>query len=324
MEENALYPLKVCTLEDSYSWGKEEFKIADLGYRDSLLKEGWLAANSISELMDTYMDRIVGDTVFQVYGRQFPVQVKKISCKGKMPLRVHPDDKNAEYRYDALGKEKFWYILKAEEDARLILGFKSGINASSLLAGIENSDIEQNFNYVKVKAGDAYRIKPGLVHGACGKLEILEISESSALDFCIYSWGEVVSEEEFDSALNVVEALDFIEYQALATQKCSPKSINEHVSELLNIDQFVVNKIDLKESIRISSEKSDTFALYYCLYGKVKIMDQEIAADHLILLPAELNEVILEPLEQSTALIEVLGQTALKSEAEEQDNNEGK
>lgn len=107
MEENALYPLKVCTLEDSYSWGKEEFKIADLGYRDSLLKEGWLAANSISELMDTYMDRIVGDTVFQVYGRQFPVQVKKISCKGKMPLRVHPDDKNAEYRYDALGKEKF-------------------------------------------------------------------------------------------------------------------------------------------------------------------------------------------------------------------------
>ena len=138
MEENALYPLKVCTLEDSYSWGKEEFKIADLGYRDSLLKEGWLAANSISEVMDTYMDRIVGDAVFATYGRQFPVQVKCISCEGKMPVRVHPDDKNAEYRYDALGKEKFWYILKAEEDARLILGFKSDINSSSMMTEKKN------------------------------------------------------------------------------------------------------------------------------------------------------------------------------------------
>ena len=316
MEENALYPLKVCTLEDSYSWGKEEFKIADLGYRDSLLKEGWLATNSISEVMDTYMDRIVGDAVFATYGRQFPVQVKCISCEGKMPVRVHPDDKKAEYRYDALGKEKFWYILKAEEDARLILGFKNDINASSLLEGIESSEIEKEFNYVKVKTGDSYRIKPGLVHGACGKIKILEVSESSALDFCIYSWGEVVSEEEFDSALNVVEALDFINYKATKAQICTPKSISAQVSELLNIDQFVVNKIDLKESIKISSEKSDTFALYYCLYGKATIMGKELEQGHLILLPAELNEVIIEPLKQSTALIEVLGQTVLKSEEE--------
>ncbi|MGM9788595.1 MAG: class I mannose-6-phosphate isomerase [Candidatus Cryptobacteroides sp.] len=318
MEENALYPMRICPLEDSYSWGKEEFKIADLGYRDTLLKDGWLAANSLSEVMDTYMDRIVGDAVFSVYGRQFPVQVKSISCEGRMPLRAHPDDKNAEYRYDALGKEKFWYILQAEEDAQLILGFKKDINASSLLKGIENSEIEKDFNYVKVKAGDSYRIKPGLVHGACGKLKILEISESSALDFCIYSWGEIVSEEEFDSALNVVEALDFIDYKATEAELCSPKSLNEHVSELLNIDQFVVNKIDLKESIKISSEKSDTFALYYCLYGKAGIMGQELKQGHLILLPAELNEVIIEPLEQSTALIEVLGQTENKSEEEDE------
>lgn len=318
MTENALYPMRICPLEDSYSWGKEEFKIADLGYRDTLLKDGWLAANSLSEVMDTYMDRIVGDAVFSVYGRQFPVQVKAISCEGRMPLRVHPDDKNAEYRYDALGKEKFWYILQAEEEAQLILGFKKDINASNLLEGIENSEIEKEFNYVKVKAGDSYRIKPGMIHGACGKLKILEISESSALDFCIYSWGEIVSEEEFDSALNVVEALDFIEYKATKTELCSPKSLNKHVSELLNIDQFVVNKIDLKESIKISSEKSDTFALYYCLYGKAGIMGQELKQGHLILLPAELNEVIIEPLEQSTALIEVLGQTENKSKEEDE------
>ena len=52
-ENNKLYPMSFCPLEDEYVWGKESFELADLGYRDSLIREGWLASNSISELMDT-------------------------------------------------------------------------------------------------------------------------------------------------------------------------------------------------------------------------------------------------------------------------------
>ena len=65
MEERKLYPIKFCTLQDDYSWGSEEFKLADLGYRDSLVREGWLAGNSLGELMDTYMDRISGDNSYE-------------------------------------------------------------------------------------------------------------------------------------------------------------------------------------------------------------------------------------------------------------------
>ena len=56
MEEKKLYPLRFCTLLDEYGWGSDEFKIADLGYRDSLVRDGWLAGNAVSEVMDTYMD----------------------------------------------------------------------------------------------------------------------------------------------------------------------------------------------------------------------------------------------------------------------------
>ena len=59
-EEKKLYPFKFCTLQDDYPWGSEEFRLADLGYRDSLVREGWLAGNSIAEVMDTYLDRVVG------------------------------------------------------------------------------------------------------------------------------------------------------------------------------------------------------------------------------------------------------------------------
>ena len=52
-EEKKLYPLRFCSIQDEYVWGKDEFILADLGYRDSLVKDGWLAANTISEVMDT-------------------------------------------------------------------------------------------------------------------------------------------------------------------------------------------------------------------------------------------------------------------------------
>ncbi len=60
MEEKKLYPLAFCSLADEYGWGTDEFLLADLGYRDSLIREGWLAGNAISEIMDTYLDRVVG------------------------------------------------------------------------------------------------------------------------------------------------------------------------------------------------------------------------------------------------------------------------
>ena len=86
-QEKKLYPLRLIDLQDTYGWGTDTFKLADLGYRDSIVSDGWLAANSLSDIMETYMDRVTGDHVFQVYGRQFPVQLRLIRCEGKMPLQ---------------------------------------------------------------------------------------------------------------------------------------------------------------------------------------------------------------------------------------------
>ncbi len=320
MSENSkLYPLRLCSLEDKYIWGREEFRLADLGYRDSLIKDGWLSANSLSEVMDTYMDRVVGDFAFNAYGRQFPLQVKRISCEGKMPLRVHPDDSTAEYRYDALGKEKVWYILSADPKARLVLGFNKDLDATVLLDGLQDGSIENDLQLVPVKAGECYRIKPGLIHGATGNLEILEISESSALDFCVWPWGAELGTDEFDSALTLIDALDFIEFKRQEPVLCLGKKINDHVSELINLPQFVVNKLSLTDALKISSEKTDTFAVYYCLYGKAEIKVElddlkeviyPLEKDSLVLVPAEVTEITLNPLDQTTAIIEALGQTS--------------
>ena len=93
-ETKRLYPIKFCTIQDEYEWGREEFKLADLGYKDSLVREGWLAGNSIGELMDTYIDRITGDNTYEYYGRQFPNMRQAPHDKGRFTTSSAPWGRN--------------------------------------------------------------------------------------------------------------------------------------------------------------------------------------------------------------------------------------
>ena len=38
----------------------ESWEVADMGVEDSVVKDGWLAGNTLSDLMETYLEKIVG------------------------------------------------------------------------------------------------------------------------------------------------------------------------------------------------------------------------------------------------------------------------
>ena len=42
----------------------ESWEIADMGFEDSVAADGWLAGNTISEIMETYLERVVGENVY--------------------------------------------------------------------------------------------------------------------------------------------------------------------------------------------------------------------------------------------------------------------
>lgn len=314
-DERKLNPCRICSIVDEYSWGSDEFKLADLGYRDSLIKDGWLAGNSMSELMDTYMDRVVGENVYEYYGRQFPVQLKHIRVDGRMPLRVHPGDELSSQRYDLLGREKLWYVQEAAEGARLYLGLNRDIDAAGLLAGCEDGSIVSFLREVEPRAGEHFHITPGMIHGASGRLTIVEVSESSPLDFCVYAWGEQPDEVEFDPSLSLVDALDFIDYKASAPHH---RHRHEHaediVGKLIGLPQFTVSKIRLTDALHIYSEEFGSFLLYSCLSGKASVQQvvdgkterHPFGAGETLLVPAEVPDFLLVPEDSGTVLLEVV------------------
>lgn len=299
-DEKKLVPFRLSPIVDEYSWGIDEFKLADLGYRDSLIADGWLAGNTLSEVMDTYMDRVVGDNVYEYYGRQFPVQLKYIKVAGDMPLRVHPGDEIASQRYDMLGREKLWYVLEAGASARLHLGFAKATDASAVLGAIADGSLPGLMNTVSVKAGQYFHIPPGTVHGASGHLTLVEVSESSALDFPV--WGAQPGSEEFDPALNLIDALDFVDFGAFDIEN------PQEGGQLISLPQFSVTLRPLEQALRTRIEGPGAFTLYSCLRGAASVQavdSHRFEAGETLLIPAEVEEFTLVPLEPGTQVLEI-------------------
>jgi len=335
-----LYPFKFLPIGETFAWGgsslekkydksfvesdgqgrlrklppggrvAESHEIADLGYRDSQILDGWLAGNTLSEVMDMYLDRIVGEKAFAYYGRQFPLSIKLIDAEGRIPLMVNPDDETASQRYDFLGKAKMWYVLEARPGARIWQGFVRNIDAGELYAACLDGSVEGLLNAVEPRPGDCFHLRPGTVHSAEGVV-LLEVSEASPLDFCLHDWGDGLPEDEFDPALGLEEALDFIDFKAF--KDVMPGSdLASHT--LVKCPEFTATRLDLKDPVHINAGTDGGFAVYACVSGEASVQvpapggmeSTLLRAGETVLVPAEVDDFYLVPRQSGTVLVEVL------------------
>ena len=191
----------------------ESWELADMGIEDSVVANGWLAGNTISDLMETYLERIVGEKVYNCFGRQFPLLIKFLDINDKLSVQVHPDDEVAIERYDSLGKAEIWYVMDAKPGAKMYCGFNRDVTAQEFYDRCQNGTVDEILNVIEPRKGDVIFITPGTVHAADGGLTIAEIQESSDMTFRLYDWGR-----EFDPAtarkMHLEEAIDVIDYRA--------------------------------------------------------------------------------------------------------------
>ena len=267
-EKKALYPLSFEAESQERIWGREWCLVGDTGLQDSTVTEGWLAGNTLSELMDTYTERIVGDVVMSWYGRQFPLMAKVLDVRGRNSLQVHPDDEIAAQRYDALGKKTFWYILEAGKDAQVWLGFRKDTDAGQLYTACADGSVKKLLNALTPRPGDAWLIKPGTVHAA-QDVKILEISEASEMNFRLYDWGR----KSEDRVLLLEDALDFIDYRKLSEDALKPLQAaeGEKGTHWVDEEEMIIHRLPLSETLHIYTERFESFILYTCVSGEVSI-----------------------------------------------------
>ena len=326
-----LYPLKFMPLFKNKVWGGN--KIASLGFdysplpncgelwalsgvdgNESVVANGFLADNTLNEVLAIYMGELLGERNYLRFGNDFPLLVKLIDAADKLSIQVHPDDALARSRGMENGKTEMWYILEAEDGAELVDGFAQPIDRDAYQQALADGSLERLLHVEHPQAGDTFFIPGGRVHAIGRGLLLAEIQQSSDCTYRIYDYNRPDSDGRLRE-LHTAEALDAIDFSAVRDGRTHYTYRDNATTQLVESPFFTTNIIPLRAteerpvaSLRKNFADLDSFVIYFCVDGvaAVRTLDTvcPIHAGECVLVPAVADEVELYA-EGAAKLLEV-------------------
>lgn len=313
----ALYPLKFKPVFDDRVWGGDKIRtrlgldfapmercaeawvLSGVEGKQTVVSNGFLAGNELNELVEVYMDDLVGEKVFEKHGDLFPLLIKFIDAREWLSVQVHPDDDLARKRGMPNGKTEMWYVIDADDNSQLISGFNLKINQKVFLDHLQQKTLPQILNFEKVSAGDVFYMPAGRIHALGPGILLAEIQQTSDATYRIYDWDRVdkmgnTREMHVDQSL---AAIDFNIYPEYKTNYV-PRQ-NETVN-LATCPYFTTNLMELARPLQKDYAELDSFVAYVCLEGEMMLKYGEgekigVKKGEVLLIPASLDRVEMYP-----------------------------
>lgn len=311
-----LYPLKFETVLKEKVWGGdalvsrfnkkaptpgkygESWEISAVSDSVSVVSNGFLAGNTLQELIEVYMGDITGDAVYEKFGDEFPLLIKFIEAREDLSIQVHPDDKLAKERHNAYGKTEMWYILENEKNAKLYTGFREGITKEQYQEAIDNGTLPSILNAEEVKPGDAFFTPAGRIHAIGAGIVLAEIQQTSDITYRIFDWNRKSTGKE-KRELHTDLALDAIDFSAAGSSKISIDPELNKTAEIVDCEYFHTNSLRFNQPVRREYYLIDSFVIYICTEGEFVLRWEEnhehVKKGETILIPAMISELVLEP-----------------------------
>lgn len=306
-----LYPLEFIPIFKERLWGGDKFKtlfhkaitsnrtgesweLSSIEGAVSRIANGALKGKLITDVIDEYPNEILGTAVYKRFGNQFPLLFKYLDAKEDLSVQVHPNDALAKARHNSFGKTEMWYVVQADRDARLILGFKEGINRTTYLENLENKTLLATLDEIKVHPGDVFLIETGTVHAIGAGVVVAEIQQTSDITYRLYDFDRVDADGNLRK-LHADLALDAINFTKVSSQKQYQKHSNQS-NEMVDCPYFTTHFIPLEGQMKVQ-KTAETFTVYMCVEGDFELVfdDQRYSYSKgdTILVPAALTSFIL-------------------------------
>ncbi len=318
-----LYPLKFAPLYFDKIWGGnklkdlfkrteiksdkcgESWEISGVENHESIVVNGFLAGNTLNELIEIYMDELLGSHVYELFGNQFPLLFKFIDANDYLSVQVHPNDDLAFDRHKSYGKTEMWYIINAEKNASIINGFNRTITKEDYLALLSQKKITDVLNIVPVRANDSIFIPAGRVHAIGPGNFLAEIQQTSDITYRIYDWDRTDTEGK-PRELHTEQALDAIDFLATTETKIKYKTEPNKTSNITNCPYFSCNVLQFNQTVEKVYVGIDSFVVYMVVEGACALHCNEqseiLNVGDTILIPASIEEITLEPITSSKVL----------------------
>lgn len=283
--------IKACSENIGESW-----EISGVKGHESIVAEGGTSYEdkglTISELIQKYREKLLGEKVYEQFGTDFPLLIKFIDSRQDLSVQVHPDDKLAKERHGCQGKTEMWYIINSKPGAKIYAGLNKHITPEDYVRMTDKETIDGHSPLMDVIAahdshvGDIFFLPAGRLHSIGAGNLLVEIQQTSDITYRVYDFGRRDANGN-TRELHIDLAKDAIDYNVY-TDIRSTYDKDAQIAELVKCKYFDVRKLTIDKEASIDF-KIQSFVIAICLKGTAEINGTCIRQGETILVPADNN-----------------------------------
>jgi mannose-6-phosphate isomerase len=323
--DNNLYPLKFKPLFKEKIWGGQKIRtsvgldfsplpncgeawvLTGVPGSESVVSNGFLEGNTLNELLEIYMDELVGEKVFDNHNEEFPILIKFIDSNDWLSIQVHPDDELARERGFLNGKSEMWYVMEAEPGAELIAGFRKEVDKETFPELLKEKKLTEVLNSENAAAGDVFYMPAGRIHAMGPGILIAEIQQTSDTTYRIFDWDRT------DEAGNARElhtdlALDAIDFNVRESYRSRYKPVRNEAAAMVHSPYFNTNMVLFNEPLIREYGLLDSFVVHLCVEGTYRIEfeggSETVKKGEAVLVPAVIDDIRIVP-DGNASVIEI-------------------
>jgi mannose-6-phosphate isomerase len=265
----------------------ESWELSTVENDISVVANGAFEGMNLNQLIEKYPTEVLGIKSIQYFGNNFPLLFKFIDAKEDLSIQVHPNDALAKERHNSFGKTEMWYVMQADDNARLVVGFKDKTNKKEYQEHLENKTLVAVLNEAPVKVGDAFFLETGTVHAIGAGVLIAEIQQTSDITYRLYDWDRVDA-NGVGRELHTDLALDAINFEPTNT-KLDYEVVKNKSVNLVECPFFKTNILQISDIYNWKKTK-ESFTVLMCTEGSFTInmlhFKAEFKKGDTILIPA--------------------------------------
>lgn len=256
----------------------ESWELSGVNGNVSVIANGDYRGLKLTELIDKFPEELLGMKVLKEYGKEFPILIKFIDANKDLSIQLHPNDALAKKRHNSLGKTEMWYIMDSEPDSELIIGFNEDVDEKIYTKSLEEDSLLDLLHFEKVEEGDTFFINAGKIHAIGKGVLLAEIQQTSDVTYRVFDYNRK-DEQGNLRQLHTDLALAAIDYERKDDFKIAYNKEANTRNLMVNSAYFTTKYLPLDNTITLDLSLNDSFTIYMCVKGSVKISNENGEVD---------------------------------------------
>lgn len=223
----------------------ESWEIVSLPGAESIVRDGPVAGESISALLDAWGEGLLG-RARRADGR-FPLLIKFLDAREHLSVQVHPKpDPDDPHGWKPGIKHEAWYVLDAEPDAQMFIGFRPEIDAALARAAANTPAMAEMLRQWPARRGDCFYLPSGTPHALGAGIVVAEVQTPSDVTYRLYDWDRVGLDGR-PRSLHVEDGLANIRYDITDAQVVQPRAQKTYpygsATRVAGSERFVIERV---------------------------------------------------------------------------------